>query len=150
MPAPAKRPLSNCIVLDASALMDFLEDRPGAQTVEDLIASAAQGQSELLMSVVNWGEVYYSVHRAQGSATAQKVIAEIAQLPIDLIPATYELTKQAAEFHARHKLPYADCFAAALATARQALLATSDKHFARAAPHLRLLWTTSPKARIAY
>jgi predicted nucleic acid-binding protein len=141
---PSERPLSNCIVLDASALMDFFEDRPGAQTVEALIASAAQGQSELLMSVVNWGEVYYSIHRAQGPATAQKIIAEIAQLPIDLIPATYDLTKQAAEFHAHHKLPYADCFAAALAADRQATLATSDKHFARVAPHLRLLWTTKP------
>jgi predicted nucleic acid-binding protein len=149
MPTPAKRPLSErrfakCIVLDASALMDFFEDRPGAQTVEALIASAAQGQSELLMNVVSWGEVYYSVHRAQGPATAQKIIAEIAQLPIDLIPATYDLTKQAAEFHARHQLPYADCFAAALAVDRQATLATSDKHFARVETQLRLLWTTKP------
>jgi predicted nucleic acid-binding protein len=139
MPTPAKR-----IVLDASALMDFFEDRPGAQTVEALIASAAQGQSELLMSVVNWGEVYYSVHRAQGSATAQKIIAEIAQLPIDLVPATYDLTKQAAEFHAHHKLPYLGCFAAALAAGRQAALATSDKHFARVTSRLRLLWTSNP------
>jgi len=77
-------------------------------------------------------------------ATAQKIIAEIAQLPIDLVPATYDLTKQAAEFHARHKLPYAGCFAAALAADRQATLATSDKHFARVASHLRLLWTTKP------
>jgi ribonuclease VapC len=139
MPTSTKR-----VVLDASALMDFFEDRPGAQIVEDLIAGAAEGHSELLMSVVNWGEVYYSVHRAQGPATAQKIIAEIAQLPIDLIPASYDLTKQAAELHARHKLPYADCFAAALAADRRATLATSDKHFARIASHLRLLWTTKP------
>jgi predicted nucleic acid-binding protein len=149
MPAPAKRPLSkrppsHCVVLDASALMDFLEDRPGAQTVEALIAGAAQGQSELLMSVINWGEVYYSVHRAQGPATAQKIIAGIAQLPIDLVPATYDLTKQAAEFHAHHNLPYADCFAASLAAARQATLATSDKHFARVETQICLLWTTKP------
>jgi len=64
--------------------------------------------------------------------------------PIDLIPATYDLTKQAAEFHARYKLPCADCFAAALAADRQATLATSDKHFARVASHLRVLWTIKP------
>lgn len=137
MPASAKR-----IVLDASAVMDFFEDRPGAQTVEALIAGAAAGQSELLMSVVNWGEVYYSVHRAHGPATAQKIIAEIAQLPIDLVPATYDLTKQAAEFHARYKLPYADCFAAALAADRKAALATSDKHFSLVETQIRILWTT--------
>jgi predicted nucleic acid-binding protein len=137
VPALAKR-----VVLDASALMDFFEDRPGAQTVEALIAGAAASQSELLMSVVNWGEVYYSVHRAQGPAIAQKIIAEIAQLPIDLVPATYDLTKQAAEFHARHKLPYADCFAAALAADRKATLATSDKHFSLVDTQIRILWTT--------
>jgi len=67
--------------------------------------------------------------------------------PIDLIPATYDLTKQAAEFHSRHPLPYADCFAAALTADRQATLATSDKHFARVTSHLRLLWTTNPKTK---
>ncbi len=60
------------------------------------------------------------------------------------IAATNDLTRQAAEFHARHRLPYADCFAAALAIDRQATLATSDKHFTQVAAHLRLLWTTKP------
>ena len=132
------------VVLDASAVMTFFEDRPGAAKVEDLLARAAEGKCELLMSVVNWGEVYYSVWRAKGPGVARKVLAEIAQLPIDLIDAGYELTKLAAELHADHKLPYADCFAAALAADRQATLATSDKHFARVASHLRLLWTTRP------
>ncbi|MGA2429478.1 MAG: PIN domain-containing protein, partial [Candidatus Acidiferrum sp.] len=46
--------------------------------------------------------------------------------------------------HALHQLPYADCFAAALAAHRQATLATSDKHFARVETQLRVLWTTKP------
>jgi len=44
------------IVLDAGAVMTFFEDRPGAAKVEELIARAAEGKCELLMSVVNWGE----------------------------------------------------------------------------------------------
>ena len=52
------------VVLDASALMTFFEDRPGAAKVEELIAQATEGKCELLISVVNWGEVYYSVWRA--------------------------------------------------------------------------------------
>ncbi len=128
------------VVLDASALMTFFEDRPGAAKVEELIAQATEGKCELLISVVNWGEVYYSVWRAKGPGMARKVVAEIAQLPIDLVDASYELTKLAAELHAEHKLPYADCFAAALAADRTASLATSDADFAKLDRRLNLLW----------
>jgi ribonuclease VapC len=129
------------IVLDASAVMTFFEDRPGAAKVEELIARAAEGKCELLMSVVNWGEVYYSVWRAKGSAMARKIVAEIAQLPIDLVDAGYELTKLAAELRAEHKLSYADCFAVALASDRKASLATSDKDFAAVEKRIGILWT---------
>ena len=129
------------IVLDASALMTFFEGRPGAAKVEELLTRAAEGKCELLMSIVNWGEVYYAVWRAKGPGVAHKVAAEIAQLPIGLGDAGYELTKLAAELHANHKLPYADCFAAALATDRKASLATSDADFAKLERLLPLLWT---------
>ncbi len=129
------------IVLDASAVMTFFEDRPGAAKVEEIVARAAEGKCELLMSVVNWGEVYYSVWRAKGPAMARKIVAEIGQLPIELVDAGYELTKLAAELRAEHKLSYADCFAAALASDRKASLATSDADFAKVERRLNLLWT---------
>ncbi len=117
------------VVLDASALMAFFEDRPGANKVEELIALGVAGKRELLMSVVNWGEVYYATWHERGREAAQKTLAEIAQLPIEIVDADFELTKLAAEFRAQHKLPYADCFAAALAKARKAGVATSDADF---------------------
>ena len=129
------------IVLDASAVMTFFEDRPGAAKVEEIVARAAEGKCELLMSVVNWGEVYYSVWRAKGPGMARKIVAEIGQLPIELVAAGYDLTKLAAELRAEHKLSYADCFAAALASDRKASLATSDADFAKVERRLNLLWT---------
>ncbi len=128
------------VVLDASALMTFFLDRPGAEKIEELLDRAAAGACELAMSVVNWGEVYYSVWRSEGETIAQNVAAEIAQLPIDLIPATYVLTKLAAELHARHKLPFADCFAAALSASRDVPVATSDTDFVRVQDHIQVLW----------
>ena len=127
------------VVLDASALMTFFEDRPGADKVEDLISRAAERKCELLMSVVNWGEVYYSVWRANGADAAMKVLAEIAQLPIEVLPADFEVTKLAAELRAQHKLPYADCFAAALAKLRKGAVATSDSDFARVKESIPLI-----------
>lgn len=117
------------IVLDASAVMTFFENRPGADKVEELITLAIAGKRELLMSVVNWGEVYYSVWRAHGPKMTKQVIAEIAQLPIEIVDADFEITKIGASLHAECKLPYADCFAAALAKRNKAVVATSDRDF---------------------
>jgi predicted nucleic acid-binding protein len=132
------------IVLDASALMTFLEDRPGADKVEDLIRLGVEGKRQLLMSVVNWGEVYYSTWRAKGPGVARKILDDIAQLPLEIVNADIELTRTAAELRAEHKLPYIDCFAAALAVNRKASLATSDKDFAHVEKRLEILWTLGP------
>ncbi len=123
--------------------MTFFEDRPGAEKVEELIARAVEGKSELLMSVVNWGEVYYSVWRAKGPGVARKVLADIAQLPIEIVDADPELTHAAAELRAQHKLPYIDCFAAALAADRKASLATSDKDFTHVEKNIAILWVNA-------
>ena len=107
-------------VLDASALMTFFEDRSGAAVVEDLLGKATDARRPLLMSVVNWGEVCYSVWRSRGEAAAEKTMREIAQLPLEIVDAGFELTRLAAGLKAEHHLPYTDCFAAALALSRHA------------------------------
>jgi predicted nucleic acid-binding protein len=129
------------VVLDASALMTFFEDRPGADKVEELIRLGVEGKRQLLMSVVNWGEVYYSTWRAKGPGVARKVLDDIAQLPLEIVDADLELTHSAAELRAEHKLPYTDCFAAALAVDREARLVTGDKDFACVEKKLEILWT---------
>jgi len=127
-------------VLDASALMAFFEDRPGADKVEELLAKAAEAKRPLLMSVVNWGEVYYSVWRARGEKAANEILKRIAQLPIELVDVDAELARLAGALKAQHQLPYADCFAAALATSHKAALVTSDKDFGRIERLARIEW----------
>ena len=129
------------VVLDASALMTFFENRPGAAKAEALLQLAVSGKLHLFMSVINWGEVYYSTWRAHGPGVARKIIEDIAQLPIDIVPADLDQTHAAAELRANHKLPYTDAFAAALAAHRKASLATSDKDFASVERIIDILWT---------
>ena len=128
------------LVLDASALMTFFEDRRGAQEVEELLTRAADSRLPLLMSVVNWGEAYYSVWRARGEKAANEKANEIAQLPIDIVGVDIELARLAATLKAKHNLPYADCFAAALAQERKAGLVTSDKDFERVGSLVKIIW----------
>jgi predicted nucleic acid-binding protein len=129
-------------VLDASAVMTFFEDRAGAEKMEELIGLAVSGKRELLMSVVNWGEVYYATWHARSRDAARKILAELAQLPIEIVDADLELTKLAAELRAQHKLPYADCFAAALAQDRKASLVTADQDFSVVESLVDILWVS--------
>jgi len=130
------------VVLDASALMTFFDDRPGAESVQRLFTQVMEARLSLLMSVVNWGEVYYSVWRTKGKETAERILSEIAQSRVEIIPADTELTKLAAHFRIHYKLPYADCFAAGLAYQQKATLATADKDFLVMKRLLKILWTT--------
>jgi predicted nucleic acid-binding protein len=128
------------MVLDASALISFFEDRSGGDVVEELVAESVAGKTELFMSVVNWGEVYYSSWRARGQNAARRMAADISQFPIQVVNADLELTNSAAELHAKYNLPYADCFAAALAKNRKAQLATSDQDFAKVKSEIEILF----------
>jgi len=127
-------------VLDASALMTFFEDRFGAEEVEELLAKAAEKKHLLLMSVVNWGEVYYSVWRARGEKPANDTLREIAQLPIEIVGVDMEVAKLAATLKAEHNLPYADCFAGAVAQHRKAALVTADQDFSLVEKIMKIVW----------
>ena len=118
------------IVLDTSAVMTFFENRSGSEKVEELIKKTMDGKAELMMSMINWGEVYYSVWRARGKDVAEAKLQFLAQIPVEVVAPDAELTKLAASYRAERKLPYADCFAAALAKMRQAEVLTADADFA--------------------
>jgi predicted nucleic acid-binding protein len=126
--------------LDSSALMAIYENRPGAAVVAAVLQQATDGRAKLAMSVVNWGELYYSLWRTHGPGVARTVIEEVSQLPIDLVPADQGQTRLAAELKSQHNLPYMDCFAAALALHLRATLVTSDSDFSVLAKKLPILW----------
>ena len=128
------------VVLDASALVAFFEGEPGAEQVENLIARANDGKSELLMSTVNWGETLCARWHKHGEKAALQTLTVIAALPISLYAADLTLTRIACEIRMRFKLPYADCFAASLAMTHSATLATADADFEKLADRFEILF----------
>ena len=125
-------------VLDANALYRFLTGGPGADTVSRLFKEARDAERPLRMSVVNWGEVYYTIAKAQGFAETTKILDRAKMLPLVLLDADEGVTTRAARLKAGHGLHYADCFAAATAVP-DAVLVTSDTKDFRKITGLALL-----------
>lgn len=129
-------------VLDSWALIAFLEDEPAAEQVEKLLTQAAAEKHKLLLSVVNWGEIYYNTMREVSREAAERTTREIAALPIDIVGVSDDLhlAKQAAIYKATHKMAYADCFAAALAKTKNAELLTGDPEFKALEKEIKINW----------
>jgi len=131
------------MVLDAHALMVLFNDEPGSEEIEKILIKAESGSPKLLMSVVNWGEIYYSILRGASQEIADAKAHEIAGMQIELVPVDaddLELVRQAAAFKATRKMSYADCFAAALAKIKHAELVTGDREFKQLARDVKIHW----------
>lgn len=127
-------------VLDSYALMAFFEDEPGADFVRGLIHKAVESGTNLLMSVVNLGEVWYSIARNTSPELADQYINEIKGLGIEIVETDWTLARQAAIFKVGGNISYADCFAAALAKLKKAELVTGDKEFKSLEGEIKILW----------
>lgn len=125
-------------VLDANALYRFLIGGPGADIVGRLMQEARDEQRPLRMSVVNWGEVYYTIAKAQGFTETARVMERVKLLPLMILNADEPLVTRAAKLKVGYGLPYADCFAAA-STGKDEILVTSDLKDFRKVPGLNLL-----------
>jgi predicted nucleic acid-binding protein len=133
-------------VLDANALYRFLTGGPGADTVNRLFKEARDAEQPLRMSMINWGEVYYTIAKAEGFAETARIMDRVRLLPLAVLDAGEAITERAAQLKAAHGLPYADCFAAAIA-AKEDVLVTSDAKNFRKIPGLQLLPLPAHKAK---
>jgi predicted nucleic acid-binding protein len=132
--------MTGSYVLDANALINFVESGPGMRKVEQLLNAAARKQTDIFVSVMNLGEVFYWVWIKRSQERARQTLDGLSRLPIQIVPVDLPQAIRAGELKALHKLPYVDCIAAALAIQRQATLITSDRDFEKLGRHFPLLW----------
>ncbi len=131
-------------VLDASAVLDLLENGPGAERVEQILVGAQAHPNTVLISVMNWGEVFYNVWQHHGEEAARKAMADISRLPLEVIPVEQEQALKAGEIKALHKLSFVDCIAGALAELRNSILVTADRDFQKLSRRIAILWLARP------
>jgi predicted nucleic acid-binding protein len=127
-------------VFDASALFIFLQNKPSAHKVNELLKEATRERAEILMSAVNYGEVHGIIKREFGPDRAAAVMNAVRPLPIRLIDATPARACAAADLKSKYKLHYVDGFAAALAIEFKATLVTSNSDFRKLGHGFAVSW----------
>lgn len=127
-------------VLDTWAVIAYLEDEPSGEQVEEIIATAHEEQIPVYMSVVNVGEVWYTIAREVSEEEANASVKALRDLRIQFEDADWALTQEAARFKSKNKMSYADCYAAALAKSIKADLVTGDGEFKPLDGEIKIAW----------
>jgi predicted nucleic acid-binding protein len=131
-------------VLDASAVLALLDNRPGARRIQRLLEAATGVSALLLASVVHWGEVFYISWQRHGEQAARDTLADLSQLPIRVLPVDLPQSVKAGEIKALYGIPYVDSMAASLAALNDATLVTADRDFEKLGRHFPVLWLSPP------
>jgi len=113
-------------VLDASAIIAWLRNEPGADVVDNAVRDV---NSQCLVHSINLCEVFYDARRNAGEAHAQAVVSDLAAIGVvernDFDQAFW---MDAGRLKAGGGISLADCFGIMLANRAGATLLTSDHH----------------------
>jgi len=126
-------------VLDTSAWLTFIEDEAGVEIVQKVLEEADAGESEVFTSFMSFMEVHYITQQERGIQEAKERIALMMALPIERVDSSETQGVLAAKLKAEHRLAVADCWIAALAMERQAVLVHKDPEFEQVEARLQVL-----------
>ncbi len=133
----------HALVLDSWAVLAYLQGEPAAERMGEILADAIERKIPLYMSVINAGEVWYILAREVSAAAAESAISDVRAWGVEFVDADWPLAREAAGFKSRHKMSYADAFAAALAKAQKAELVTGDPEFKSLGRDIGIQWLTA-------
>ncbi|MFQ5652334.1 MAG: PIN domain-containing protein [bacterium] len=106
-------------VLDTSAIIAFLENEAGAETVQEILEKAESGEVDIYVSFISFMEIYYVTIQKKNKQAASERLTGLSKLPVNRVESNALLGKTAGEMKARHRLSLADAWIAALASSRK-------------------------------
>ena len=131
-------------IIDACALLAFLNDEEGADTIEDLLNQSVVSDVSISMSIINLLEVYYGELRDKGSDIAQIVLDMVKQYSIKIVDTiSAQVFLDAARLKAVYKISLADCIGLATTIELSGQFVSSDRHELEAVTEnepIRILW----------
>jgi len=116
-------------VMDACALLAFINDEIGAGKVEEMLEKAQNGEIEIYMNKVNLLEIYYGIYREEGAYKADETYQLILKQVIYINDKLSEnIFKEAGRLKAKYKISLADAIVLGESIIRKASVLSSDHH----------------------
>jgi predicted nucleic acid-binding protein len=116
-------------ILDACALIAYLNDEPGADVVHELLQRLGDGSVSLLMHKMNLLEVYYGFYRERGQSIADEMLADMLGSGVRFLDSiSDEVFLVAGRLKASHQISLGDAILLAQASASGAAVLTCDHH----------------------
>lgn len=129
-------------LLDSFAVLAWIQDERGSQFVEDLLYRARDNEEDVILSIINIGEIYYRCARVRDLSFAEDILERLKLLPVKIYPCPNDLVMAAAEIKAQYPIAYADAFAAATAKRENARIITGDPDFKKIQHLVDIYWLT--------
>jgi predicted nucleic acid-binding protein len=136
----SKRKEKNKYTLDTYAVLTYLKEEPGWQKVRNLLWDAFKEKHELYLSAVNYGEIYYIIHRENEAALADQIMSYLRLWPIKLVAVDEDLALIAGRVKAENKISYADAYAVATALHKRTAIVTGDREFKSVQGQVKISW----------
>jgi len=127
-------------VADSYSILTYFEGEAGAEVMVEVFRAARDSGKDLLLSAIDWGEVYQLALKETGEQGADHVANIISSLPIQIVAIDLALAKAAAEVKSQFDLSFRNCFPAALAKTRRIELVTGNREFEKLDRSLKVLW----------
>lgn len=102
-------------ILDASAILRFLDKEAGHGRVREVLRSHALGSCQVVVCALHWGEVALTLVRRHDLSNQARIMGELLSLGLEIIPATGERAVRSGLIQARLAIPYVDAFGVELA-----------------------------------
>ena len=132
-------------VLDSFAFIAYLEDEPAAQRVQKLLKDAEENKCKVYISIINLGEILYSVERNNGLVKTHETLALVQSLPIEILPTDNQTVLAAAHIKANHPISYADAFVVVAAQKINGTIMTGDPEFREVTELAKIEWLKKRK-----
>ena len=116
-------------LLDACALLAYINDEDGADIIEDLLTRSTNGNVSLSMSIINVMEIYYGVYRDISIDEADDILNGIISLPLNIIDnMSVPVLREAGRIKASYRISLADSIALGLSSVNGFIIVTADHH----------------------
>jgi predicted nucleic acid-binding protein len=102
-------------VLDASAVLRYIDNQAGAARLTEIFIAQTQKQATVIISAVNWGEITAVLLKRYDSKAAAAAHLGFWDGQIEVISASADRAVRSAEIKHKYKIPYADAFGLELA-----------------------------------